>query len=160
MKALIRIILPTLLLTVISVVDIPVLPLELVPEAQAIFGVRRRTAVVAYSAGKSSGAAAASASQQQAAAAQQQAAYSQQQAAAAEQEAAAAQQQAAMAQQQAAAAQPTSGVPLGTVMESLPAGCIPITVGSTQYQKCNGTFYRAAFMGNKLVYVADNNPLQ
>lgn len=150
MKALIRIILPTLLLTVISVVDIPVLPLELVPEAQAIFGVRRRTAVVAYSAGKSSGAAAA----------QQQAAYSQQQAAAAEQEAAAAQQQAAMAQQQAAAAQPTSGVPLGTVMESLPAGCIPITVGSTQYQKCNGTFYRAAFMGNKLVYVADNNPLQ
>ena len=68
MKALIRSITPTLLLVTMCMVDIPFLQFDLVPEAQAIFGVRRRTAVVAYSAGKSSGAAAASASQQQAAA--------------------------------------------------------------------------------------------
>lgn len=141
MKALIRIMTPTLLLVTMCVVDIPLLPIDLVPEAEAIFGVRRRTAVVAYSAGKSS----AAASQQQAAAAQQQAAYSQQQAAAAEQEA-------AMAKQH------SSGVPTGTVLEKLPGGCIPITVGDTQYQKCSETFYRVAFMGNKVVYVAVESP--
>ncbi|WP_319550298.1 hypothetical protein [Desulfogranum marinum] len=153
MKAFIRGVIPTLLLITTCMVDIPIFPLDLVPEAQAIFGVRRRTAVVAYSAGKSSGAAAASASQQQAAAAQQQAAM-------AEQEAAAAKQQAAIAQQQATGVQATSGAPLGTVIEVLPSGCVPVTVGKTQYQKCDSTFYRAAFMGNKLVYVAVENPLQ
>lgn len=147
-----RVITPTLLFLALCAVDVPILPVELVPEAQAIFGVRRRTAVVAYSAGKSSGAAAASASQQQAAAAEQEAA-------AAKQQAAVAQQQAAMAQQQ-TAQQPASGTPLGTVMETLPAeGCVPITVGDTKYQKCDATFFRAAFMGNKLVYVAVESPL-
>lgn len=74
------------------------------PPGSAIFGVRRRTAVVAYSVGASAGASkeAAAASQQQAAAAQQQSAAAQQQAAA--QSAAAAQQAAAAAQQAAAAA--------------------------------------------------------
>ena len=76
----------------------------------AIYGVRRRTAVVAGSAGAATGAAAASssaASQQQAAAAQQQQAAAQQQTAAANQAAAqsaAAAQQAATAANQAAAA--------------------------------------------------------
>ena len=160
MKKILRIITPTFLLVAMFAIDIPVLPVDLVPEANAILGVRRRTAVVAYSAGKSSGAAAASASQQQAYTAQQQAYAAQQQAAAAEQEAEAAKQQAAMTQQQAVPTQTTAGVPLGTVMETLPKdGCTPITVGDTQYQKCEGTFYRAAFMGNKLVYIAVETPL-
>ena len=152
MKKITRVFTPALLLVTMCIVDIPLLPVDLVPDAQAIFGVRRRTAVVAYSAGKSSGAAAASASQQQAAAAQQQAAYSQQQAAAAEQEAAAAQQQAAFAQQT------SSGVPTGTVIKALPDGCVPVTVGSAQYQKCDATFYRVAFMGNEVVYVSVKSP--
>ena len=84
----------------------------------AIYGVRRRTAVVAGSAGAATGAAAASssaaASQQQAAAAQQQQAAAQQQTAAANQAAAqsaAAAQQAATAANEAAAVAAKSAAP-------------------------------------------------
>jgi 6-phosphogluconate dehydrogenase (decarboxylating) len=155
MKITEKIAVTTLLIGVMLLADIPILPgipnltVELVPEAQAIFGVRRRvrrrTAVVAYSEGAASAASASSASQQQAAAANQ--------------EAAAAKQEAAVAQQQLAAAQPASGVPIGTVAEALPAGCIAVTVGNSQYQDCDGSFYRAAFQGNKLVYVVVQRPL-
>ena len=82
------------------------------PPGSAVFGVRRRTAIVAASAGEAAGASAqaskdAAASQQQAAA--QQSAAAQQQAAA--QSAAAAQQAAAAAQQAAAAASKASAQP-------------------------------------------------
>jgi len=124
------------------IVDIPILPVELVPEAEAVLGVRRRTARrTAVVVGSTTAAASASA------------------AAASQQEAYAAQQQAAAAQQQAAAAQASSGVPVGTVVQALPAGCKPVTVGSTQYQDCNGSFYKTAFQGNNLVYVVVQNPL-
>ena len=145
MKTIVKIAATTIVLLLMLFADIPLLPVELVPEAQAIFGVRRRTAVVAYSAGAASASAAAAASQQQAAAAQQQAA--------------AAQQQAAIAQQQLAASQAALGVPIGTVVEALPAGCKAVTVGNSQYQDCNGSFYKAAFQGNKLIYVVVQNPL-
>jgi glucose/arabinose dehydrogenase len=157
MKKILNITAITIVLLLMFIVDIPLLPVELVPEAQAIFGVRRRTAVVAYSAGKAN--ASASASSQQTAAAQQQAAAANQQAAAAQQQAATANQEAAAAQQQLAAAQTTSSVPLGTVVEALPAGCIAVTVGNTQYQDCNGSFYRTSFQGNKLIYVVVQKPL-
>ena len=154
--AAITIVLFAMSITDIPIPDIPILQVELVSEAEAVLGVRRRTrrrtAVVAYSAGAASASAATAASQQQAAAAQQQAA-------AAEQEAAAAQQQAAMAQQQLAASQAASGVPIGTVVEALPAGCKAVTVGNSQYQDCGGSFYKAAFQGNKLIYVVVQNPL-
>ncbi len=84
--------------------DIPLLPVELVPEAQAIFGVRRRTAVVAYSAG-----------------------------AASQQQAAAASQQAAPAPQPAAPAPSPSAVPIGSVVETLPQKCVAVTVANNQY---------------------------
>jgi biotin carboxyl carrier protein len=130
----------------------------MVPEAEAIMGVRRRTArrtaVVVGSAAASETAAA----QQQTAQAQQEAAAANQRAAAAEQEAAAAQQQAAAAQQQ-AAAQPASAVPVGTVVQQLPAGCVNVTVGNTSYSDCGGVFYRSAFQGNTLVYVVVEKPL-
>ena len=150
MKPIMKMAATTTVLLLMLIVDIPLMPVELVPEAQAIFGVRRRTAIIAYSAGAARGSAEAAASQQQAAASQQQAAAAQQEAAAAQQEAAAAKQQLAKS---------TSAVPIGTVVETLPEKCIPVTVGNTQYQDCNGTFYKAAFQGNKLVYVSVEKPL-
>jgi len=44
MKTILQIITITIVLILTIIVDIPILPLELVPEAQAILGVRRRTA--------------------------------------------------------------------------------------------------------------------
>ena len=90
MKTILKISVIAIVLGSMLMADVPFLPIQMVPEAQAIFGVRRRTAVVAYSAGAASGEAKAAASSQQAAAAQQQAAAAQQQAAAAQQKAAAA----------------------------------------------------------------------
>lgn len=123
-----------ILLVLMTVVDIPLLPVEMVPDAEAIFGVRRRTAVVAYSAGATSAAAASNA-------------------------ASAPQQPAPPPQQPAPAPQPVSAVPIGTVVETLPGGCIPVTVGNVKYQDCAGSFYRTAFQGNNLVYVVSEKPL-
>ena len=127
--------------------DGPLVIEQLVPEAHAILGVRRRTrrrtAVVVGSAAAA-----------QTAAAQQQAAAAQQQAAAAQQQAAAAQQQTAPTAT-AAAPPPASGkpLPLGTVVSALPAGCTSTPVGGVEYYYCGGNFYRAVFQGNQLVYV-------
>lgn len=104
---------------------------QLIPEAHAVYGRQRRTrrrgVAVGYAAGSASGAAAASAA-------------------------------ASTTQQQAAPAQPAtapeSGAqPIGTVVSTLPAGCSPVDVGGTEYQKCGPDYYRAAFQGNNLVYV-------
>ena len=133
---------------------------QLVAEAEAFYGVRRRTrrrtAVVVGSAAAASTAAA----NQQTAAAQQQAAAAEQEAADAKQEAAAAKQEAEADKQQAAivpAATPPSAagvpLPLGTVVAALPAGCTATPVGGVEYYYCGGNFYRAVFQGNSLVYV-------
>jgi hypothetical protein len=124
-----------------------------VPEAQAILGVWRRTARRCAIIGTAAYASTAAA-EQQAAAAQQQATAAQQQAAEAQKEAAA-QQQAAQAQKPAAASHAAAAeqLPLGTVVHSLPAGCIPTPVGGVEYYYCSGNFYRAVFQGNSLVYV-------
>jgi len=53
-----------------------------------------------------------------------------------------------------------SGVPIGTVVQALPAGCTSVVVGGANYSECNGAFYKAAFEGNNLVYVVVQNPLQ
>jgi len=162
MKTIPKIVVVSTALVLMLVADIPLLPVRLVPEAQAIFGVWRRTArrcVVIGSAVAVSSATAAAATQT--AVAQQQAAAAQKQAAAAQQQAAAAQKEAAAAQHQAAAAAPPSPVaaaagqplPLGTVVPMLPAGCITTPVGGVEYYYCGGNFYRAVFQGNNLVYV-------
>jgi hypothetical protein len=128
--------------------------LQLVPEAHAVLGVRRRTARRTAVVVGSTTAASASA---QTAAAQQQTATAEKEAAAAKQEAAAAQQEAAAAKQQAAAPPPPPAtgapLPLGTVVKALPAGCTPTPVGGVEYYYCGGNFYRAVFQGNQLVYV-------
>jgi len=143
---------------VMLIADIPFLPVQLVPDADAIFGVRRR----AYVTGVVVGASLASTrersseammAQQQTAAAQQQAAAAQQQAAAAQQQAAAAQQQAAMAGPPAAPAAAGKPLPLGTVVSALPPGCTSTPVGGVEYYYCSGNFYRTAFQGNTVVYV-------
>jgi hypothetical protein len=72
----------------------------------------------------------------------------------AQQQAATAQQQQATAQQQAAAARPAGAPPVGTVVSTLPAGCKPETNNGVEYQNCGGVYYRSAFQGNNLVYVA------
>ncbi len=85
------------------------LPVEvsMVPEAHADFGTRRRTAVVAYSAGKSSGASEGTAATT----------------------AAPAPAPAAPAPAPAATGEP---LPLGTVVTSLPAGCTAAPVGGVE----------------------------
>lgn len=125
--------------------------LQLVPEAHAVLGVRRRTARRTAVVVGSAGAAQTAAAQQQAAAAEQEAAAAKQPAAA-EQEAAAAKQPAAAAPP---APPPATGaaLPVGTVVSALPAGCTPTTAGDVEYYHCGANYYRAAFQGTQLVYV-------
>ena len=111
MKKLIKIVVVTFGFAVFFLFDLA--SLGLVPDAEAIAGVRRRTARrTAVVVGSTSAAAVSSANAQAAAA--------EQQADAANAEAAAAQQQAAAAQQQAAAAAPAPTA----MVASLPAGCV------------------------------------
>jgi hypothetical protein len=154
MKTILKISVVVSALVLMLIADIPLLCVQLVPEAQAILGVWRRAArrtVVVESAVVATTAAAAAASKT--AAAEQQAAAAQKQATAAQQEAAAAKQQAAaapLAPSPAAAGKP---LPLGTVVSTLPAGCTSTPVGGVEYYYCGGNFYRAVFQGNTLVYV-------
>lgn len=139
MKTIIKSMIIAITLVFMLIADVPLMFEPLVPEAEAIYGVRRRTrrrtAVVVGSAAHAQTAAA------------------QQQTAAAKQEAAAAKQQAAAAP----AAPPPSAtgkpLPLGTVVAALPAGCTSTPVGGVEYYYCGGNFYRAVFQGNSLVYV-------
>lgn len=130
----------------------PQLPLgvSLIPEAAAIVGapltpvsyagVARRTTrrVVAVEA---TAATAAAASAQQAAAAQQQQALAQQQAATTQ-------------KQQAETTRPAGAPPIGSVITALPTGCVSAPKDGIEYFNCGGVFYRTAFQGNNLVYVA------
>jgi Mg-chelatase subunit ChlI len=159
MKNLWKIAILVVSVVLLLVMELPFL--QSIDEAEAVAGVRRRTArrtavVVGGTTAAAASAATASASQQ--------AAYSQQQAAQANAEAAAAQQQAAAAQAEAeaykqqaasaqAAAQAAGVLPIGTVVTTLPAGCSPVTSGGVEYQQCGGNYYRAAFQGSQLVYV-------
>jgi hypothetical protein len=46
-------------------------------------------------------------------------------------------------------------VPIGTVVQSLPPGCVATPIGGVEYYNCApGVYYRAAFQGNNLVYVS------
>jgi hypothetical protein len=134
----------------------PYVGLQLVPEAHAVLGVRRRTAVRTAVVVSSADAQKDAAQQQQA---NQQVAQANQQTAAAQQQAAAAEKEAAAAKQQAAAAAPApppatgAALPLGTVVAALPTGCTQTPVGGVEYYYCGGNFYRAVFQGNTLVYV-------
>ena len=122
-------------LVLMLIADVPFLTEQLVPEAEAIFGVRRRALRRGVIIGSTVGAAseAAAMSNQQAAPAQPQAAPS-----------------APAAPPPAPAGKP---LPLGTVVSALPPGCTSTPVGGVEYYYCGGNFYRAVFQGNSLVYV-------
>jgi len=156
MKTTVRITVIAVSLVFMLMADINLMFVELVPDADAIFGVRRRTArrtaVIVGSSVRSQDQAQISASQQQAAAAEAEATAAKQQAAAAEKEAATAKQQAAAATPPPPAA-PGKPLPLGTVVSALPPGCVVTPVGGVEYYYGAGNFYRAVFQGNKLVYV-------
>ena len=121
---------------------------------------RRRTAVVVSSATHARDQQAMAA--QQAATTQQAAAQqttAEQQSATAEQQSATAEQQSATAQQQAAAAAALAPpLAIGTVVHTLPAGCVATPVGGVQYNHCGNDYYRAVFQGNDLVYVTTEPP--
>ena len=127
----------------------------------SVAGVARRTTrrVVVASAATTSAASASAASANaaaqsaQASAAQAQSAS---QASAAQAQAAQAQAQAATASAasaQAAAARPAGAPAVGSVVATLPAGCVPAQKDGVEYQNCGGVYYRAAFQGSNLVYV-------
>lgn len=126
-------------LVLMLIADLPFLSGLLVPEAEAIFGVRRR----AFRRGAIIGSTAVAASEA--------AAMSHQQAAPAQQPAAAPAAPAAPAPPPPAAS--GKPLPMGTVVSALPAGCTSTPVGGVEYYYCGGNFYRAVFQGNKLVYV-------
>jgi multidrug efflux pump subunit AcrA (membrane-fusion protein) len=112
-----------------------IISLGLVPEAEAIAGVRRRTA-------RRTAVVVGSASAAQVSAANAEAAAAQQQAADANAQAAAAQQQAAAAQQQAAAPAPTA------MVASLPPGC----VSAGEVFQCGNVYYKPYMSGGQVVY--------
>ena len=135
MKTIFKISVGAVALVSMLLADVPFMPVQLVPEADAILGVwrrhARRWAVVGTAAVATTAAATTAAAATETAAAQQQAA-------------------AAAAPPPAAAGQP---LPVGTVVSALPAGCTSTPVGGVEYYYCGGNFYRAVFQGNKLVYV-------
>jgi len=103
--------------------------LELINEADAVLGVRRRTARRSVAVGYTMGAAeAAAATQQQPA-------------------------PAATPAPPPAAAPVSTAPPVGSIVSTLPAGCVSSPKGGVQYFNCAGVYYRSAFQGNNLVYV-------
>jgi len=137
MKTLIKTAILVTGLALLAIVDAPTvspLVVQMVPEAHAIFGVRRRSMRRGVIIGSSMevGAAASSAA-----------------AAPAPAPAAAP----APAQAPAPAIHPRDAPPIGSIVTTLPAGCETTTKGGVQYNDCNGVFYRAAFQGSNLVYV-------
>ena len=51
---------------------------------------------------------------------------------------------------------PSAGpLPVGTVVQALPPGCAATPINGVEYYNCApGVYFRAAFQGNNLVYVA------
>ena len=121
------------------------LQVQMVPQAHAILGVRRRAFRRGAIIGASEAEASAKKQQQQ----EQQKQQQQQQ----HQAAPAAPAHAAPAAASAPAAATGKPLPLGTVVHALPGGCTQTPVGGVQYYYCGGNFYRAVFQGNSLVYV-------
>ena len=143
MKTTIKICILASAIILMLITEIPFLTEQVVPEVEAIFGVRRRAHRRGVVAGYTAGAASEAAMMSHQQAATQQAAPAQQPST----------QQSAPAQQPAAPAATGKPLPLGTVVSALPGGCTQTPVGGVEYYYYGGNFYRAVFQGNKLVYV-------
>ena len=136
MKTIFKRVMLAVALVFMLIADVPLLLEQLVPDAHAILGVRRR----AVRRGVVIGASMSAASSTAAASQQQQTAVTQQQAATA----------ASVPPPPATAGKP---LPLGTVVSTLPAGCTTAPSGGEEYYHCGDNYYRAVFQGNNLVYV-------
>lgn len=139
MKTILKIAVLSSVLVLMLTADLAVLNMRWVPEAQAIFGVRRRAwrrgAIVGFAAGAATAGAAASAYHP---------AYY------------APPPPPAPPPEEPPPPPPAAGgapLPLGTVVQALPPGCTSTPVGGVSYYYCGGNFYRAVFQGNQLVYV-------
>ena len=55
---------------------------------------------------------------------------------------------------------PSSSVPIGTVVQSLPSGCTTVVANGVSYSSCAGAYYRAATQGNNLVYIVVEKPIK
>ena len=54
----------------------------------------------------------------------------------------------------AAAAPPPAGpMPVGTIVTTLPAGCVPTKLNGVDYMRCGSTYYKTTMMGSSLVFV-------
>ena len=135
MKTIFKRVMLAVALVFMLIADVPLLLEQLVPDAHAILGVRRRAVRrgVVIGASMSAASATEAAAQQQTAAAQQQSATA-----------------ASVPPPPATAGEP---LPLGTVVSTLPAGCTAAPSGGEEYYHCGDNYYRAAFQGNNLVYV-------
>ena len=75
-------------------------------------------------------------------------------AAAANANAAAANANAAAAKAGAAQAPPPAGpMPVGTIVTTLPAGCVPDKLNGVDYMRCGSSYYKTQMMGSNLVFV-------
>lgn len=135
MKTIFKRVMLAVALVFMLIADVPILFEQLVPDAHAILGVRRRAVRrgVVIGASMSAASATEAAAQQQTAAAQQQSATA-----------------ASVPPPPATAGKP---LPLGTVVSTLPVGCTAAPSGGEEYYHCGDNYYRAAFQGNNLVYV-------
>ena len=60
---------------------------------------------------------------------------------------------AAAAAKSAPAAAPQGPPPVGTVVTSLPPGCVQVKLNSVDYMRCDSAYYKPSMMGSNLVFV-------
>jgi hypothetical protein len=51
------------------------------------------------------------------------------------------------------AAAPGAPPPIGTIVTTLPPGCVQTDLNGVAYQRCGSTYYKASMMGSNLVFV-------
>jgi len=49
-------------------------------------------------------------------------------------------------------------LPIGTVVTSLPSGCVSKPIGGIQYYECGANYYQAAYQEGNLIYITANPP--
>jgi hypothetical protein len=50
-------------------------------------------------------------------------------------------------------------VPIGTVVQVLPAGCTSVVVNGVNYSNCGTVYYKTAFQSNNVVYIVVEKPI-
>ena len=48
---------------------------------------------------------------------------------------------------------PAGPMPVGTIVTTLPAGCVPDKLNGVDYMRCGSTYYKTQMMGSSLVFV-------